>query len=155
MIYLDIDDKIVPEEKLALITKIGPPEMIGVLIEDIAYWAGANKVKITGPPFAIYYSNPQSVPPEEFKYDVGFPIEGEVSGTDKIMIVTIPEHRVVYAMHKGPYSTLSQVYDSMVEFVLANNYDVIGSPKEIYINNPEEVPASELLTEIQFPVIKM
>ncbi len=154
VIELDIKDKIVGEEKLALISHIGPPEEMGILIEEIAYWAEENQVKIIGPPFAIYYSNPQKVPPEEFKYDVGFPIQDEVTGTDKILIVSIPEHRVVYTVYKGPYANIDRVYDALVKFVLTHDYDVIGSPKEIYFNSPEEVAASELLTEVQFPVIK-
>jgi effector-binding domain-containing protein len=43
----------------------------------------------------------------------------------------------------------------MAEYSIKNKYDVIGSPKEIYFNSPHEVAEEELLTEIQFPVIKM
>ena len=73
----------------------------------------------------------------------------------KIVIATIPEHNVISAKYKGPYSDLPDVYKAMVEFVMMNKYDVIGSPKEIYYNSPEDVSVSELVTEVQFPVIKM
>jgi len=82
-------------------------------------------------------------------------VAGEVQGNEKIIIATVPEHNVVYALHKGPYADLTVVYQAMVEFVMINHYDVIGSPKEIYLNSPEDVSASELLTEVHFPVIKM
>jgi effector-binding domain-containing protein len=151
---MHIEEKVVEEQQLAVINYKGAPEDMGKLINEISAWAEDNKITLSGPPFAIYYSTPQENA-EEIVYDVGFPVDGEVQGTEKIIIATVPEHKVVYAKHKGPYADLPLVYQSMVEFVMINKYDVIGSPKEIYFNSPEEVSASELLTEVQFPVIKM
>jgi len=151
---MQIEEKIVKEQQLAVINYKGAPEDMGKLIYEISAWAEDNEITLSGPPFAIYYSSPQENA-EEVVYDIGFPVEGEVQGTEKIIIATVPEHTVVYAVHKGSYADLPLVYQSMVEFVMMNKYDVIGSPKEIYFNSPDEVSAGELLTEIQFPVIKM
>ncbi|HEX3012897.1 MAG TPA: GyrI-like domain-containing protein, partial [Methanobacterium sp.] len=35
-----------------------------------------------------------------------------------------------------------------------NSYNITGPVKEIYMNNPMEVAEDELLTEVQFPVMK-
>ncbi len=142
------------EEQLALINHRGPPEDMGNLIKELSAWAEDNEIQVSGPPFAIYYTMPQDTA-EEVTYDIGIPVSGEVLGNEKIVIATIPEHKVISAMYKGPYSDLTDVYKAMVEFVMMNKYDVIGSPKEVYYNSPEDVSASELLTEVQFPVIKM
>lgn len=142
------------EEQLALINHRGPPEDMGKLMHELSAWAEDNEIQVSGPPFAIYYSMPQDNA-EEVTYDIGIPVAGEVLGNEKIVIATIPEHKVVSATYKGPYSDLPDVYKAMVEFVMMNKYDVIGSPKEVYYNSPEDVSASELLTEVQFPVIKM
>jgi effector-binding domain-containing protein len=90
-------------------------------------------------------------------YDMGIPIanDTEIEGNDEINVVELIEHRVLATVHKGSYSTLNESYKEMVDYSIKNNYDIIGSPKEIYFNNPHEVPEEELLTEIQFPVIKM
>ena len=43
----------------------------------------------------------------------------------------------------------------MIEFAEVNHYDIIGSPKEIFLNSPFEVEEKDCLREIQLPVIKM
>ncbi len=152
---MNIQEKIVEEEQLALITRIGLLEEMDEVLDQLNMWIEDNEVEISGPHFAIYYTNHQKNPEETFKFDIGYPVAGDVESSGNVMIASIPTHTVVYSVFKGPYSKLSEVYEAMVEFVLENNYDVIGSPKEIYHNSPEDVPAGELLTEVQFPVIKM
>jgi AraC family transcriptional regulator len=152
---LKIEEKIVEEEQLALITRIGLLEEMDEVMDEVKTWIEDNEVEVAGPPFAIYYTNHQKNPDEKFKFDVGYPVVGDLESSGNVMVVSLLEHTVVYSIFKGPYSKLSEVYAAMVEFVLANNYDVIGSPKEIYHNSPEDVPAGDLLTEVQFPVIKM
>lgn len=154
MIILNIEEKLVEEEQLAIINYRGPPEDMANLINELSAWAEDHKIDVTGPPFAIYYSTPKEGT-EDITYDVGLSVQGEVEGSGKIIIATVPEHKVISAVHKGQYSDLKDTYQTMVEFVLENNYDIIGSPKEIYLNSPEDVSTSELMTEIQFPVIKM
>ena len=154
---MKIEDKIIEEEKLAIINYKGPVEYMEILVSRLTTWVDVNKVKATGPPFAIYYTTPGSVDDDQMVYDMGIPIakNTELEGDGEINIVELLEHRVLATVHKGPYSTISESYKKMAEYSIENNYDIIGSPKEIYFNSPHEVPEEELLTEIQFPVIKM
>lgn len=151
---MQIEEKVVAEEQHALINYIGPVEDMIDLINEIAAWIEDNKIQVAGSPFAIYYASPKN-DAEKVTYDIGFPVLGEIQGTSRIVIATIPEHTVISAKYKGPYSDLPDVYKAMVEFVMINKYDVIGSPKEVYYNSPEDVSVNELVTEVQFPVIKM
>ena len=51
---------------------------------------------------------------------------------------------------------IMESYEKMIEYAAMNNYDVIGSPKEVLIKskfNAEE--GEEYITEIQLPIIKM
>jgi len=41
-----------------------------------------------------------------------------------------------------------------MEYAVENGYLIAGPVTEIYLNNPLEVSENELLTEVQFPVIK-
>ncbi|MCK9150460.1 GyrI-like domain-containing protein [Methanobacterium alcaliphilum] len=152
---MKIEEKTIEEEQIAVIKHIGPVEEMGSLIEKIEIWAAAEDIELNGPPFAIYYNYPQKENADKTVYDIGFPVEGDVKGNQNISIATIPEHKVVYAIYIGPYSEIQKTYQKMVNFVMTNHYDVIGSPKEIYHNSPQEVAAGELMTEIQFPVIHM
>lgn len=151
---MQIEEKVVAEEQHALINYKGPVEDMGKLINEIAAWAEDNEIETAGAPFAIYYTSPKD-DADNVTYDIGFPVLGEIEGTSRIVIATIPEHKVISATHKGPYTDLPDVYQAMVDFVILNKYDVIGSPREIYYNSPEDVSVNELVTEVQFPVIKM
>ena len=51
---------------------------------------------------------------------------------------------------------IQETYNIMAEYSIENKYDIIGSPKEIYIKNKYEVDnEDDMVTEIQLPVIKM
>ncbi|MEA4956215.1 hypothetical protein SDC9_03604 [bioreactor metagenome] len=154
---MEIEDKIVEEQRLAIINYIGNVKDMGILIAKLLAWAEVKKVEVIGNPFSIYFTSPQNTDPEEMVYDMGIPIskDTELSEEGEIKVVELLEHRVLSTIHKGSYETLKQSYEKMVEYSIKNNYDIIGSPKEVYINSPHEVPENELLTEIQFPVIKM
>jgi effector-binding domain-containing protein len=37
---------------------------------------------------------------------------------------------------------------------MKNGYEIAGASMELYLNNPVDVPESELITEVQVPVMK-
>lgn len=154
---MKIEDKIIKDEKFAIINYKGNVEDMGILIGKLLAWAEVNKIQLAGAPFAIYYTSPQNTAPEEMIYDMGILVseDTEISEEGEIKVVELLKHRVLSVMHNGSYKDLPDTYKEMVEYSIKNNYDIIGSPKEIYYNSPHEVPEEELLTEIQFPVIKM
>lgn len=56
-------------------------------------------------------------------------------------------------LHKGPYTTLRESYTYVFKWIEDNNYEVVGYPRESYIDgiwNKES--EEEWLTEIQIPV---
>ena len=152
---MTIEDKTIEVQKLAVISHKGSMEDMEVLISQLFGWIEINEVEINGDLFAIYYTLPDKVPENEVVYDVGIPIKGEPTGNDLIKVVDMLEHNVLSTIHKGSYKDIRKSYDALVEYSLDNNYDIIGSPKEIYMNSPYDVSEEELLTEIQFPIIKM
>lgn len=154
---MKIKDKIISDSRLAIINYKGNVEDMGILLGKLMAWAEVNKIQVIGAPFAMYYTSPENTAPEEMIYDMGIPVaeDTELSEEGEIKVVDLLEHRVLSLTHKGPYKDLSNDYKEMVEYSIKNNYDIIGSPKEIYYNSPHEVPEEELITEIQFPVIKM
>jgi effector-binding domain-containing protein len=154
---MKIEEKTIEEEKLAVISYKGNVEDMGILIGKLMAWVETNKIKVIGPPFAIYYTSPQNTAPEEMVYDMGIPVseDTELSDNGEIKVVELLEHKVLSTMHKGSYNNIAKSYKEMADYSIKNNYDIIGSPKEIYFNSPHEVGEDELLTEIQFPVIKM
>ena len=125
---MDFECKKVPDQKLAVINYKGPITDMDVLVSKLLGWAESEEIKIESEPFIIYYSPRHSVNEGDAVYDVGIVIDSEEE----------PE------------------YEKVVEYSQENNYDIIGSPKEILhkslYNCDDE---SEYITEIQLPIIKM
>jgi len=58
-------------------------------------------------------------------------------------------------LHKGPYATLSDAYNFAMEWIKDNGYEILGLPRERYIDgiwNKES--DEEWLTELQIPIGK-
>ena len=125
------------------------------MIGEIVDWMMEQNVEITGPPYSAYYTSPAEVAPEDMQYEMGVPFEGEASEAGKVKIKTIPAQQVLSAMHKGPYHEVGLVYEILMNKVIEEGYQMTSAPVEIYFNSPMEVSESELLTEVQFPIIQM
>ena len=154
-----IEEKTVKDQRVAIINYKGNIEDMEVLIARLMGWIETEEVELAGDIFAIYYNNVKRFrQKEDIVYDLGIPVaEGqELDDTDLIQIVNILEHKVLSKIHKGPLDNIKEDYVEMADFADENSYDIIGSPKEIYlkagfnVENPED-----MLTEIQLPVIKM
>jgi len=152
---MEIDLKKTEEKQVAYIFYTGPVEDMGDLIGEIVDWMMAQDVEMGGPPYSAYYTSPAEVAPEDMQYELGVPFVGNASEAGKVKIKNLPAQDVLYAVHKGPYSEVGLVYEVLMDKVIEEGYQMIGAPMEIYFNSPMEVSEDELLTEVQFPVIKM
>ena len=129
-----------------------------VLIGKLSGWVEVEEIETIGDLFAIFYNNPRTVKEDEVVYDVGIPINPELDPdeTEEIRVVNIIEHKVLSGIHNGSLDNIQETYNTMAEYSIENKYDIIGSPKEVYIKNKFEVENEEdMITEIQLPVIKM
>ncbi len=155
---MEIKEKKIKDQKVAIMNYKGSLNDMEVLISKLSGWVEVEEVKTTGSLFAIFYNNPRTVKEDEVVYDVGIPIslEEDVDATEEIRIELLIEHTVLSAIHNGSLDNIQETYNTMAEYSIENKYDIIGSPKEIYIKNKYEVEnEDEMITEIQLPVIKM
>jgi AraC family transcriptional regulator len=152
---MEIKVKETEDMQVAYIFYTGPVEDMGDLIGEIVDWMMAQNVEMTGPPYSVYYTSPAEVAPDDMQYEMGVPFDGKASEVGKVKIKNIPAQQVLSAMHKGPYHEVGMVYEILMNKVIDEGYQMTGAPMEIYFNSPMEVPESDLLTEVQFPVVKM
>lgn len=152
---MDIELKKTEEKQVAYIFYTGPVEDIGDLIGEIVEWMMVQKVEMTGPPYSAYFTSPAEVAPEDMQYELGVPFTGDASEEGKVKIKILPAQQVLSALHKGPYNEVGQVYEVLMNKIIEEGYQMVGAPMEIYFNSPMEVPEKELLTEIQFPIVKV
>lgn len=65
---------------------------------------------------------------------------------------SIPAGQYVSLMHHGPYGQLPETYAALTTYIQDRALHITGAPFELYLNNPQEVPEDQLLTEVCFPV---
>ncbi len=155
---MEIQEKTIPDQKVAIMNYKGYLADMEVLISKLSGWLEVEEIESAGDLFAIFYNNPRTAKEDSVVYDVGIPINPELDPdeTDEIRVVTIIEHKVLSGIHKGSVENIQDTYNIMAEYSIEKKYDIIGSPKEIYIKNKYEVENEEdMITEIQLPVIKM
>ncbi len=155
---INIEAKTTDEIRAACIFHNGTPATIGDdmrrLLGQLMGWLEKERLQMTGPPFAVYYSGPEEMARGEMQFEVGAPFSGAAQEADSIKIKTFQAQNVLSAIHKGPYNQIAAVYAALMEYAAKNEYEVIGPPMELWLNNPMEVAESELLTEVRFPVAK-
>jgi len=129
---------------------------IGKLIGEICACASSpenqrNRVKVTGPVMFLCHD-------EEYKetgadIEIALPVSGRVSVEDpKMEIKTLPAVRVVSVIYRGPYPGVEAGYNRTFSYAEENNLEPFGPSRELYFNDPAEVPEEELMTEIQIQV---
>ena len=75
---------------------------------------------------------------------------------DIIRVVDMVEHKVLSGIHEGSSDNIMESYAELVEIAEANNYDIIGSPKEVFVKSIFNCDnEDEYITEIQLPIIEM
>lgn len=152
---MEIELKTIEENQVASISHVGPVEEMGELIGKLTGWVMQKGLQITQPPFVVYYTSPMEVSPEKMEYEVGIPFKGNTEGDAKVKIKIMPKHKTISTIFNGPYSEIGQVYAEMMQHIMGGKYEMIGAPREAYLNSPCDVPESELLTEVIFPVIDL
>ena len=85
--------------------------------------------------------------------EVALPITGPASldGT-AARIVTLPGGRFASVLHTGAYPGVGKAYERLFAYMNEHGLAPAGPSRELYLNDPAEVPEKELLTEVQFPV---
>ena len=154
---MEIKTKTIPDQKLAIINYKGPMNDLDILVSKLMGWIDSEEITVESEPFIIYYSPRYAVNEGDAVYDVGIVIlDDDADEYDMVRVVDLVSHEVLSGIHVGSNEKIMESYEEMIEFAGKNNYDVIGSPKEVLIKskfNAEE--GEEYITEIQLPIIKM
>ena len=153
---MQIQDKIIPDQKIAVINYKGPISDLEVLLSKLMGWVETEEVETIGEPFVIYYSPRHSVSHGDAVFDVGIVVKGDVNPKDIIKTADLFEHGVLSGIHRGSTDNILDSYDTMVKVAMENNYDIIGSPTEVLLKNIHNTDSEEeYITEIRLPIIKM
>ncbi|WP_405292760.1 GyrI-like domain-containing protein [Methanobrevibacter sp.] len=153
---MDYEVKVIPEQKLGVINCKTPIEDLGIFLSILMGWVDAEEIETDGDPFIVYFSPRHEVNQGDVVYDVSIAIKQDAEETDRIRVVDMIENKVLAARHFGSTENIMDTYAQLVEVAQANNYDIIGSPKEVLIKSFHNCDdEDEFITEIQLPIIEM
>jgi len=156
-----IQEKEVPELQVISKRETGTYEttidkLADELMEQINRPENQGRVTITGPVMMLCHE--EEYKEEDADIEVVIPVSGAVTvESPSFEIKTLPKCRVLSFVHRGAYNSyydIAYVYAQIYKYAEENNLELIPPDRELYLNNREEVPEDELLTEIQFPFRK-
>lgn len=124
------------------------PKIIGGVYGSILAYLGELGEQPLGPAFVAYYNMDM----ENLELEIGFPVSKVLEGKGDILSSQIPAGKKATTFFKGPYGKMSRVYEDLTKWINDRGYESTGVAYEFYYNSPEEVPESELLTQIEFLV---
>ncbi len=108
---------------------------------------GRMKADCAGPLFAMYHS--EEFDPEDTDLEIAFPVSPAGSHTR-----VLPACTCAMSVHRGEYGRLKETYMQIAEWIEREGCTISSAPYERYMNDPCEVPAEELVTEVYFPIKK-
>lgn len=123
-------------------------QLEGVFGKLTAY---AKERGLAGNMVGLYYDTPGTVPEESLRCDLGIQVKEGFEPDSGYLIKEIPAHHVVYAIMKGPYEKIALEYPSIMKWAEEKGYKITGPVTEIYLETGSDVPAEQLVTEVQFP----
>lgn len=119
---------------------------MGEAFQEVWAFMQANQIQPAGGALSVYYD----YSPDTMTFRAGFTVsradmakaQGPVSGD------VTPAGEVLHFRHKGPYATLRDDYDLMMQHLKTLGREMGAPAWEVYLNSPDQVPEAELLTDV-------
>ena len=129
------------------------PQMIG----ELAEFAVRREIGPAGPPIFLCHEKSaedasQADAAGNADIEVTFPVTGRTRPEGDISTYVLPGGMMARVLHKGPYQECAPTYAKLFAWLESRGKKVTGPIREIYLNDPREVPPDEILTEILAPV---
>jgi len=155
---IEIELAVVPSTTIAYSTGSSGPDpteisaALAATYGRVLSFVSTNGLQLAGQPLAItnYWDD------RGWGFDAGIPVSGTPNrGAGPDSPVRMGETyggRVVHAVHVGPYSELEKTYKKIEAFMVAHSLENNGRPWEVFVSDPGNVPETELVTEVYYPV---
>jgi DNA gyrase inhibitor GyrI len=154
--FMNVEIKTLPQIRVASLRHIGPYAEIGESfgrLGEIAFKANM----FTDPAMkmvALYHDDPQATAPDKLRSDAGLIISEQASVPPELTEHRIPAGEYACAVHKGPYDTLPEAWNELMEkWLPSSGRTAANAPScEVYLNNPMQTASADLLTELRIPL---
>jgi AraC family transcriptional regulator len=160
---MDVSIRTQPALRAFAVRHTGPYNQIGAafgrlggLIQSSNLFKDA-LVQGPGGMIAVYYDDPEGVPPAELLADAALLMRPEATlpaGETGLTELTLPAGRYATTIHRGPYERLGDVWARFYgQWLPQSGERLAESPSyELYRNTPMEVAPQDLETELYIPL---
>jgi len=144
------------ESKIALAIKKQAISMDAVLdaLDEmggkIMAYLGEQGRQVVCAPYLLYTNCSEDY--SQFDIEFGFPVDAEMPVDGDLFMSKTYGGKAIAATHKGAYKDLETTYTALMDYAKENSLTLTGEYYDYYLNNPEETPENELLTQVVFPI---
>jgi effector-binding domain-containing protein len=89
---------------------------------------------------------------KEWDMEIGISTKNKLKGNDFIKSTKTIDSKYIEAIHYGSYNKLGKTYSKLMKYIKNSNLKFDNYSLEIYVNNPDVVAQSELITKILIPI---
>jgi DNA-binding transcriptional MerR regulator len=127
----------------------------GPLWGELAAYMERHGVKSVGPCLTIYHD--PEYRERDVEVEVCEPVDRPGPDHPRIRVYDLPAvDAMATVVHEGSYDGFSETYATLLGWIEANGYRIVGPNREIYVRAAEHTDdPDEFVTEIQFPVAKV
>ena len=152
----DVVIKSADQIRIASVRDVVPlPSDQGPLWEELGGYLAANQVHPSGACSALYYDD--EFKERDWDLEVCEPIDVDLGESARIKVRTLPTvDSLACTIHHGPFTTISEAYNALGQWITDNGYRITGPCREVYLRPTENGSQTdpETVTEIQYPVEK-
>lgn len=127
-------------------------EALGGAYFDVLAFMDAQGLRQVGAPVAIA----RRFDGAQLRFDAGIPFAGDVGGADNpaagVNVGLTPGGPSLRVRHVGPYRGLAETHRQIAAYLAALGIERNGNSWESYVSDPTEVPQSDLVTYVYYPV---
>lgn len=123
---------------------------IGTGFGSLMHTLEKEQVPASGPPLIVFHH----LIDEETDGDVEIcvPVGSAITGDSDVYGRELEGGTMASTVHRGPYEEITAAYHTLTGWISEQGHEITGPPREIYLNDPQTVPAEELLTRVEFPI---
>lgn len=124
--------------------------VLGGMYGRLLAFAAAGGLEIAGHP--LTFTDDPAVTPWRFRAALPVRFAAGVAPEDGVELVRVPGGRALFLEHVGPHEGLAAAMAKLDAWAVAHGLRRGGPVRAVYISDPAETPAEELVTRIIYPL---